>query len=271
MSEFSQALIARSGYGAGGFAGTYDGSRPAPPETLLDVLAHVARAPRPHLVVDLGCGTGLSTRAWSARSREAIGIEANPAMVGHARAVTSAANVRYVESTADDTTLPGGRADLVSCAQSFHWMEPGPVLAEAARLLRPGGVFAAYDYDWPPSIEPEIDEAFDAHQAARGDARRRLGIEAGAATWPKDGHLRQILSAGVFGHARELVCHGWDEVDAARVIGLAESIGGPRAIFGDRAPAVTETFERLRQVAERVLADRRVPMLLCYRIRVGIV
>jgi hypothetical protein len=149
-------------------------------------------------------------------------------------------------------------------------MEPGPVLAEAARLLRPGGAFAAYDYDWPPSIAPGIDAAFEAHHAARAAARRRLCIEAGAATWPKARHLEQIRASGHFRAARELLCHGWDEVDAARVLGLAESIGGPRAIFGDDAPEVAATFEALREAAERTLGERRVPMLLCYRIRLGI-
>ncbi|MGH3004194.1 MAG: class I SAM-dependent methyltransferase [Gaiellaceae bacterium] len=268
MSDFSRTLIARSGYGGRGFADTYDAFRPSPPQALLDVLSHVAQTPHPSLVVDLGCGTGLSTRAWSERADDVVGVEANPAMLEQA---ATAGGPRYVEATADQTGLPGGRADLVTCAQSFHWMEPAPVLAEAARLLRPGGAFAAYDYDWPPSTEPEIDAAFGAHQAARGEARSRLRLEAGAATWPKDRHLEQIRASGLFRHARELVCHGWEEVDAARVAGLAESIGGPRAIFGDRAPAVTETFERLRLVSERLLGDRRVPMLLCYRIRVGII
>lgn len=30
-------------------------------------------------------------------------------------------------------------------AQALHWMEPASTLAEVARILRPGGVFAAYD------------------------------------------------------------------------------------------------------------------------------
>src|SRR5262249_48629656 len=42
-------------------------------------------------------------------------------------------------------------------AQSFHWMEPTATLAEIARILRPGGLFAAYDYDWPPAIQWELD------------------------------------------------------------------------------------------------------------------
>jgi ubiquinone/menaquinone biosynthesis C-methylase UbiE len=272
VSEFSRMLIGRSGYDRDGFAVVYDESRPRPPEELLDVLLHVAQIGRARLVVDLGAGTGLSTRAWAGRADEVVGVEANPAMVAQACAATSAANVRYVEAYADATGLPGGAADLVTCSQSFHWMEPTPVLAEAARLLRPGGAFAAYDYDVPYGlvVHPEIDEAFIANFDARGEARRRLGIQAGAAIWPKEGHLEQIRSSGHFRLSRELLCHGWEEVDAARVVGLAESIGGSPAIFGDAAPEVQETFERLRETAERVLGDRRVPLLVCYRVRVGI-
>ncbi len=148
-------------------------------------------------------------------------------------------------------------------------MEPAPVLAEAARLLRPGGVFAAYDYDVPPFVEWEVDAAFRRHLAAREAARRRLGLEAGAARWPKEGHLERIRESGLFRFARELVCHAWAETDARRFVGLAESLGGPRAIFGgdDR---VERTFERLRETAARALGDRVWPMLLCYRVRVGV-
>jgi SAM-dependent methyltransferase len=49
---------------------------------------------------------------------------------------------------------------VVTCAQSFHWMEPEATIAEIARILRPGGIFAAYDFDWPPLIDWEVDVAF---------------------------------------------------------------------------------------------------------------
>ena len=54
------------------------------------------------------------------------------------------------------------------------------------------------------------------------------------------------------------------------MIGLGESIGGPREIFGEQAPKVGETFERLRETAIRVLGDRAWPLLLDYRLRIGI-
>ncbi len=160
--------------------------------------------------------------------------------------------------------------DIVTCVQAFHWMEPSAVLAEAGRILRPGGVFAACDYDVPPVVHPEVDDAFARHVEARRAARARLGLDAGAATWPKERHLARIGASGHFRFVREVVCHGSDRTDAARVIGLAESVGGPAALFGGEAPEVEETFAQLRDTALRLLGGRELPMVVCYRVRFGV-
>jgi SAM-dependent methyltransferase len=270
VNEFSRTLIDRSGYEGEGFADVYDRFRPSPPVALLELLMFVAQVDRPALVVDFGAGTGLSTRPWAGYADQAVGIEPNARMVERARLATQAPNVRYLEAFAAETGLGGRSADLATCAQAFHWMEPAPVLAEAARILRPGGVFAAYDYDMPPVVHPDVDEVFASHFEARRSARRRLGLEAGAATWPKERHLERIRESGHFRFAREIVCHGWAETDAERIVGLAESLGGPRALFGGEAPEVEETFERLREMADAVLAQRSWPMVVCYRVRLGI-
>ena len=271
MSEFSRTLIDRSGYEREGFAEVYDRYRPSPPEALLDILTLVAQAEQPRLVVDLGAGTGLSTRAWAARAVEVVGVEANARMVEQARRATPVPNVRYVEAFAAETHLPEGIADLVTCSQAFHWMEPVAVLAEAARVLRAGGLFAAYDYDVPPVVHPAVDAAFARHLESRAAARTRLGIEAGASTWPKESHLARIRASGHFRLVRELVCHGFYETDAERLVGLAESIGGPRALFGGRtSPEVEETFAELAHVAGEVLVGGPWRMVVCYRMRVGV-
>jgi SAM-dependent methyltransferase len=270
LSEFSQQLIGRSGYLNEGFSDLYDRYRPAPPSQVLDVLAFLVGRSRPKLVVDLGCGTGLATRALAARADEVVGVEPNPRMIEQARAATNEQNVHYVEAYASETGISDGLADLVTAWQAFHWMEPQPALAEAARILREGGVFAACDYEVPPVVEPEVDSAFMELLGARREARDRLGLPAGATSWPKERHLDEIRASGRFCYAREVVAGGWWETDAERMIGLAESIGGPRELFGDAAPEVGKTFERLRETATRVLGERAWPALLCYRIRVGI-
>lgn len=270
MREFSRTLIDRSGYEDEGFAEVYDRHRPSPPPALLDILLLVARVDRPRLVVDLGSGTGLSTRVWADRVEEVVGVEPNPRMAEQARLATPAPNVRYVEAFAGETGLPEGSADVVTCSQAFHWMQPVPVLTEAVRILRPAGVFAAYDYDVPPVVQPDVDAAFIDHFAARRAARRRLALEGGASTWPKESHLERIGESGLFRLTREVVCHGFDETDAVRLVGMAESFGGPRTVFGGQAPEVEDSFERLGRVAHRVLGDGSSPMVLSYRIRLGV-
>ena len=268
MSSFSQELIGRSGYLEKGFADVYDRYRPAPPREVFDVLTLAARVPRPRLVVDIGCGTGLATRAWAERADEVVGVEPNPLMIERARNATEHPNIRYLEAYAAETGLPDGEADLVTSFQSFHWMEPQPVLAEAARILRRGGVFAACDYDVASFTEPEVDAAFADFLQARREQRQRLSVSAGASSWPKDRHLDQIRDSGRFRYARELVTSGRREIDAERMIGLAESIGGPPELSSDLD--VAQAFERLRETANRVLGDRTWTQLLCYRMRIGI-
>lgn len=269
LTRFSQTLIDRSGYADDTFTRCYDRFRPAPPAALLQILKQLAQVKRPGLVVDLGAGTGLSTRVWASEAERIVGVEADEAMIAQARRATTAGNVEYVKAFARESGMEDGAADIVTCAQAFHWMEPQPVLREAGRILRGGGVFAAYDYDVPPVVCPDVDVAFAALFEARRSARGRLGLEAGAATWPKERHLEQLRRSGCFRSTREVVCHAFAEIDAERLVGLAESIGGPRAIFGDAAPEVGETFDRLQAVAERVLRAPH-PMVVCYRIRVGI-
>src|SRR4051812_18759361 len=124
---FSRGLIETSGYDRTGFAAHYDRFRPRPPRDLLDVLCRYARTDRPARVVDLGCGTGLSTRAWSGVAERTIGIEPNAAMLASAEA---APGVEFRQAFADDTGLDVGSADIVTCSQSLHWMEPEPTFAE---------------------------------------------------------------------------------------------------------------------------------------------
>lgn len=265
--EFSRGLIEKSGYHRAGFAAHYDRFRPRPPRALLDVLCRYARVERPALVLDLGCGTGLSTRAWSGRAERAIGIEPNPAMLAVAE---PAPGVEYREAFAGATGLDDGCADVVTCSQSLHWMEPEPTFAEAARILRAGGVFAAYDYDWPPVVDPEVDEAFRAYQGRRQAVRRARGIQRGADRWPKEQHLERMRASGLFRHCREVLLHSIEEGDAQRIGGFTRSLGLPVADLSDAELEQELGIDQLEEVARRVLGDRTVPFFFGYRVRVAV-
>jgi SAM-dependent methyltransferase len=269
MNEFSREAIRQSGYLRDGFADFYNAHRPRPPEELLDALARYAGG-RLELVVDLGSGTGLSARAWAARAAEVVGVEPNESMRSVAVAHTAETNVRYVAAFADETGLPDESADLVTCSQSFHWMDRAAVLAEAARLLRPGGVFAAYDYDMPPLVHPEIDAAFRDHLERRRRFRDEHKVEAGWTRMPKPTHLDAIRESGHFRYAREAVFHDAADVDADRIIGLTRSLGLVPELL---ALGVTEGelgLTALEETTRRVVGRRRVRWVLGYRVRLGV-
>ena len=270
MNQLSREAIEQSGYRREGFAEHYDAHRPVPPAVLLDTLTRYSGGPPLRRVVDLGSGTGLSTRAWADRAGEVIGVEANPAMRTVAEARTVETNVRYVEAFAAETGLPAGSAGLVTCSQSFHWMEREPVLAEAARILRPGGVFAVYDYDMPPVVHPEVDRIFAEHLRLRKHFRDVHEVTAGWTRMPKVEHLAAIRDSGHFGFARELVLHDEAEAGADDVLGLARSLGLVPEL---RALGVTDEelgLLRLEGATRRVLGRRRLPWLIGYRVRLGV-
>jgi SAM-dependent methyltransferase len=265
--DFSRELIRSSGYDRAGFAAHYDRFRPKPPGLLLEVLCRYARVERPALVVDLGCGTGLSTRAWSGIAHRVVGIEPNGAMLA---AADPAPGVEYREAFAHETGLPADSAEIVTCSQSLHWMDPEPTFAEVARILRPGGVFAAYDYDWPPVVDPEVDAAFFAHRERRREVRRARGIQRGADRWAKDGHLGRMQASGRFRFCREALLYSVVEGDASVLVGFARSIGLPVADLSDDELERELGIAELEAAAQRALGERTVPLHFGYRVRIGV-
>ncbi len=265
MSDYSTELIRRSGYDRDGFAAHYDRFRPRPPAALLDSLLQIAQVERAALVVDLGAGTGLSTRAWAGYADRVIGVEPNPAM----RA--AAPDLELVAAFAQDTGLRAGEADIVTCSQSLHWMDPEPTFAEAARLLRPGGVFAAYDYDPIPICDLEVEQAYATLLARRRALRAERDIRQGADTWPKETHLDRIRESGLFRYCREFVLQSVEEGGAERIEGFWRSLGLPVVDDGDAEAEASLRYDELRAVADRVLGDRVIPLRFGYRVRIGVV
>jgi len=262
----TERILRSSGYRREEFAVGYDAYRPSPPDALLDMLCLEAQVERPRLVVDFGSGTGLSARPWAERADEVVGVEASPEMRERAEKATSAANVRFVRANARETGLPAGAADVVTCSQSFHWMEREPTLAEAARILRPGGVFAAYDYDWPPIVRWEVEAAFEEL------LRRlwRLRADRRSARRDKSGHLDHIRASGQFRYSRELVLHSREPGSADRIVGMALSLGPLTVLLQEGVSEEEVGLRALRETATQALGEREADIFLGYRVRLGV-
>ncbi len=254
-----------------GAASAYERARPTPPQVLLDLLTQMISQRRPALVVDLGSGTGLSTAIWGERAEQVIGIEPNADMrntaIHNIENAPYAAHIEYREGLAQQTGLPDGCADIVTCAQAFHWMEPTATLAEVARILRPGGLFAAYDYDAPPTINWELDRLAQELTLRFVQLIQERGLAHTIKIWPKDKHLDHMRESGHFRFTREVTLHALEQGDAARYLAMMRS-----SAFSQQFQFTEQEtgLDRLSSAASQLLGAEPVPWYWSYRVRIGV-
>jgi ubiquinone/menaquinone biosynthesis C-methylase UbiE len=104
-------------------------------------------------IVDLGCGFAKSTVPFKARFPEAevVGVDlAGPVLqLGHWREEQRGTALRLRQADLTDTGLDAGSVDLLTATMVLHELprsEQHGMLAEAARLLAPGGVLRVLDF-----------------------------------------------------------------------------------------------------------------------------
>ena len=254
-----------------GFARDYDRYRPSPPEALASLLAQYRGPEKPVLVVDLGSGTGLSSRYWAERAVEVIGIEPSADMRREASRQASDANVQYRDGYSHATGLPAQCAQIVTCMQALHWMEPQGTFTEARRILVPGGVFAAIDYDWPPASSSwRADQAWSACQ----ERAARLEAELAGARpprWDKSGHADRMRSSECFRFVREAALHHVDAGSWRRHVGLLRSQGGVMDLLKAGRPESDLGISELESIARLELGEQDRPFNWTARLRIGVV
>jgi ubiquinone/menaquinone biosynthesis C-methylase UbiE len=115
-------------------------------------------------LVDIGTGTGRMIELFAPRADQALGIDRSPEMLRLARAKLAEAGLDHAELRQGDMyalPLPSGAADTVIIHQVLHYAQnPAAAVAEAARLLAPGGRLLIVDF--APHEREEL-RSTDAH------------------------------------------------------------------------------------------------------------
>ena len=116
---------------------TYAQGRPDYPRQLTGWLSDTLRIDAQSTVIDLGAGTGKFTRLLSTLAPTLIAVE--PVTQMGAQLTRLLPEVRLLEGTAEAIPLPPASADVLVCAQAFHWFSTEAALAEIHRVLKPDG------------------------------------------------------------------------------------------------------------------------------------
>ncbi len=209
----------------------YDKYRPTPPVEIIHQALNYLDSPKVHRVVDLGCGTGISTSIWSEFATEVIGIEPSEEMLSIAKQKKATeANISYLSGYADNIPLPPRTVDVLTCSQSFHWMEPTSTLNEINRVLNDNGVLVIYDVIWPPSVSFEFERAYNDLFKNVDELTKELPEEI-AFRWKKTQHINRIHESGYFSFSKETYFHKTEKLSKEQFIGIALSQGGLEALL----------------------------------------
>ena len=134
-------------------------------------------------LIDLGTGAGRMLTLLAPRAETALGLDLSHQMLNIARLRVAEAGLRQVELRHGDifaTGLPDASADLVVVHQVLHYLgDPAAAVAEAARLVAPGGRLLIVDF-----APHKLEYLREAHQ------HRRLGF-------PEEEMARWLAAAGL--------------------------------------------------------------------------
>ncbi|BCR03448.1 methyltransferase [Desulfuromonas versatilis] len=132
-------------------AGHYSKFRPHYPRTLFEFLASLA--PARSRAWDCGTGSGQAAIGLAEFFSEVIATDASEKQIANAH---THPGVRYRVAPAEASGLETASVDLVTVAQALHWFDLDKFYAEVRRVLRSGGILAAWTYDLF-GITPQVD------------------------------------------------------------------------------------------------------------------
>lgn len=166
--------------GYGSCSEDYERARPGYPRHVVDEVRRQLGLKPGATVLELGAGTGKLTRQLCALGVDVVALEPVAAMRALLAATAPAA--RPLGATAEQVPCRDGCVEAVVAATAFHWFDAERALAEARRVLRPGGGLALLwnnpnrDHDWVDRVWSVVDR-YRGEAPKNRDLRWRVPFE----------------------------------------------------------------------------------------------
>ena len=257
-----------------GFENDYDKFRPEGPQIVVEILTKYLGG-RPSVVGDLGCGTGLSSFIWKDHADRIIGVEPNNDMIKKAKDklchLSDASHISFVQGYSNQLDMDSGTVDVITCSQSFHWMEPVSTLNEVSRVLRKDGIFAVYDCDWPPTVNWNIEDQYirlmDKVDAIIAQLTNENNM---TKKWSKEEHLKNMIESKAFRFTKEIVFHNKETCNAERYVGLALSQGGLQSVHKLGSTELNNDIGIFKSNVQSYFRGKTLDVIFSYRMRLGV-
>lgn len=168
-------VIARTHFLSGGQS--YRRYRPAYPQAMFAWLRDQTAAGE--LAWDCATGTGQAAIPLAAHYRRVLATDVSAGQLAFARPYLG---VDYLLAAAEQMPLADHSVDLITVAQALHWFDLDEFAAEVRRVLRQGGLLAAWTYR-RGRVDAGVDAVIDSFHASLGDwwPPERPMVEAGYA------------------------------------------------------------------------------------------
>lgn len=247
-----------------GYADTYDEGRPKLPGKAIDILKKYTDD-KLETIVDIGCGTGLSTLICTLYASNVIGVEPSKDMLNKAR-TKETTELKFIQGYGEKTGLEDECADLVICSQAFHWMEPESTLKEVHRILKKGGIFAVIDAEYPPIINKDLEKLHIYLHEKTGS------IENYDNKWlsKKAEHLNNLRKSGLFEYTREICFSNTEKYDQERFKKFLLSQSSMQHAIKYNYDKIIDDLNVLDEKLYKVFKGKTLDAMYSYKMRIGI-
>jgi SAM-dependent methyltransferase len=238
----------------GGDPAGYHAARPAYPDWVFDLLRERCGLGPGRAVFEVGPGTGTATsQLLMLGAAPLVAIEPDARLADHLRRTIPSGDLEVRIEAFEDTQLADGTFDLGVAATSFHWVRAEPGLAQAGRLLRPGGWWSMV---WNVfGDEARQDDFHEATAEVLGDRRSPSAGSGGRPDYGLDQARRraELEASGLFQDVGFEVRPWTLILDAAGVRALYGTYSEINARTADERERV---LDALVEIAERQFGGR---------------